>query len=180
MTPANRRRPDSHLSDDDVSGIRVLWTRPKEQPSAGMRVAWSYAVGFLVAVIAIPAGWTIANSLYNSNVVCKDSESFGCALVTIATTIGLLTALLLVVGGWWFRLGWRWGLVFVAAALGLIEIVVDPLSPWTLIAVVIPAIAALLTDPDPKWQRPRWWASLVLIIVTGGYLAAALVSAMAP
>ncbi len=184
MTPANRRRQDrlsdSHLNDDDVSGIRVLWTRPQEQPSGGLRVAWSYAIGFLVAVLAIPVGWTIANSLYNSGTVCRESESFACPVLTIAGTIGLLTAILLVLGGWWFRLGWQWGLVFVAIVLGIIEIVVDPLSPWTLLSILAPAIAALLTDPDPKGKRPRWISSAAVVLVAGGYFIFSVVAALAP
>lgn len=177
---AAKRRPTSGVTsahahglsfaeDETERGWRAALRRPGE-PEAGMRVAYSYVVALLAATIGIPVAIASADWLYGASKICVDDQGLACPVLWLGALVMGAVGILLALGAWFFRLGWAWWLAGAALALLLVEVVVDPLSPWMLLALVIPGLAAVASDPALPRRAWRTWGIVALAVLAGGYL----------
>jgi hypothetical protein len=138
----------------------------RETPTRAVRV--SYAV--LVSVLGALGGLlvlAIVNPMVTSAGVCAADATLFCGLA-----IGLIAW---AVGTWlvmmWlsavFRLSWRFMIVTFAVQLVIIQVVLQTEVFWWLLGLlVVPVVAALLTDPGPSRENvPRRQS---LAILAGG------------
>lgn len=175
MPPTRGERVVRPAADED-RGLLAALRRPG-RPEAGMRVAWPYVVGLLALAGAAGLGVGVVGDLYSSGRLCRADDSVACPLLwslgVAAASVVALTAL----GAWFLRLGWRWWVAMVGLTLLLCEVVVDPLSPWLLLLLAVPGVAAVLSDDEIPGRRWRTWVVVAVGVVALGWLLWALSTA---
>jgi hypothetical protein len=139
--------------------------RVRETPSGAVRV--SYAIletflgglgGLLVVAIAYP--------IFSGAGVCASDTTLFCGLA-VAVLAWVVGAWLLMV---WLsqvlRLGWLFMVATVAGQLSIIEVVFQADSLWWLLGLlVMPVVAALVSDPGhTREELPRWQSLTILIV----------------
>jgi hypothetical protein len=139
--------------------------RVRETPSGAVRV--SYAIletflsglgGLLVVAIAYPV-------LSGAGVCASDTTTFcGLAVAVLAWVVGAW--LLMVWLSQVLRLGWLFMVATVAGQLSIIEVVFQADSLWWLLGLlVMPVVAALVSDPGhTRVELPRWQSLTILIV----------------
>jgi hypothetical protein len=139
--------------------------RVRDTPSGAVRL--SYAIletflgglgGLLVVAVVYP--------VFTSARVCATDTTLFCGLA-VAILAWVVGAWLLMV---WLthvlRLSWRFMVATVAGQLLIIEVVFQTDSLWWLLGLlVVPAIAALVSDPGhTRVELPRWQSLTILIV----------------
>lgn len=173
MVPAHDDRWE-FTDEPREQGWRAALRRPAA-PESGMRVAYAYAVAAVAALLGMPLAFVLVTSLYDGGRICVGDDGLACPVVWMGGLVGGTAMAVLALGAWFYRLGWRWWLSGAALALGLLELVVDPFSPWMLLGVAIPGLAAVASDPSLPQRRGRTTGIVALAVVVGGVLLRSLV-----
>ena len=139
--------------------------RVRETPSGALRLSYSILAtvlsgvgGLLVVAVTYPI-------ISNTGVCARDTTLFcGLAIAILAWVVG---AWLLMV---WLthvlRMSWRFMVATVAGQLLVIELVFQSDSLWWLLALlVVPVVAALVSDPGRTREEIPRWRSLTILVV---------------
>lgn len=144
--------------------------RPDAAPEAGMRLAYGYALTLSIATVAGLLG-SVFLSVSTPRVCGTTDPALGCFALLALGWIGATSIGLAALAAWWCRMGWAWVAASVALLLLLLEVVGNPFSSWMLLAGLVPALAAVGTDPSLPWLRWRRLAVALLTLATVGWFA---------
>jgi hypothetical protein len=140
--------------------------RIKETPWGAARFTYAY---FAVVLAGVGAGLiaAIGIPIAGSLPVCK-AESGGTCVAVYAGAFGLLGLFgFLFLVAFVFRLGWQWAAWVVVLTLVTAQIVIESsLAPLAWVALLIPALAALLTFERPDRDRSKR-VRLAVVIALG-------------
>jgi hypothetical protein len=135
----------------------------RETPTRAARV--SYAV--LVSVLGALGGLLVVamvNPMISSAGVCAADETLFCGLAVGLIVWALGTWLVMMWLSAVFRLSWGFMVVAVAVQLVVIQVVLQTEVFWWLLGLlVVPVVAALLTDPGPSRESVPRWRSLAIL-----------------
>lgn len=139
--------------------------RVRETPSGALRLSYAILATFLgglggLLVVAI------VSPIFTNAGVCATDQTLFC---------GLAVAILAWVAGTWLlmvwlthvmRMSWRFMVATVAGQLLIIEVVFQADSLWWLLGLlIVPVIAALVSDPGhTREELPRWQSLTILIV----------------
>lgn len=139
--------------------------RVSTTPSGAVRVSYAILASLLSGLGGLLVV-VVANPVISRGNVCATDQTGLCGLA-----VGLLAW---VVGTWlvltWltyvFRLSWRFMVATVALQLLAIELVLQTDSLWWLLGLLlVPVVAALVSDPGRQADEPPRWRSIVILVV---------------
>ena len=139
--------------------------RVASTPSGVVRVSYSVLAAFLSGLGGLLVV-AISNPIVNRSGVCATDTTLLCGLAVnlLAWVVGawlLLTWLTYVM-----RLSWRYMVATVALQLVVIEALVQYDSLWWLILLLlVPVVAALVSDPGRTSDEPPRWRSIAILAV---------------
>ena len=139
--------------------------RVRETPSGAVRLSYSVLATFLSGLGGLLLV-AMVNPVFSSAGVCATDTTAFCGLA--------VRVLAWVVGAWllmiWLthvlRMSWSFMVATVAGQLLIIEVVFQADSLWWLLGLlIVPVIAALLSDPGhTREELPRWQSLTILIV----------------
>jgi len=145
--------------------------RVRETPSGAARLSYAILETFLGGLGGLLVVAVVYPVFSNAGVCATDTTLFcGLAVAILAWVVG---AWLLMV---WLthvlRLSWRFMVATVAGQLLVIEMVFQTDSLWWLLGLlVVPVVAALVSDPGhTREELPRWQSLTILIVGIAVYV----------
>ncbi len=139
--------------------------RVRETPSGAVRLSYAILATFLSGLGGLLVV-AVVNPVFTSAGVCATDSNVFCGLA--------LAILAWVVGAWllmvWLthalRMSWRFMVATVAGQLLIIEVVFQTDSLWWLLGLlVVPLVAAMVSDPGHSRDELPRWRSLAILIV---------------
>jgi len=144
--------------------------RLSEEPWGGARFAYAYLAAFLSLIGAALVG-VIAYPILGASGACQADGSGYCLPATTGLVVFVGLAGCLVLAGWFIRLGWQWACWVIVLTLVVGQLTVQANNFYlALVAVLIPALAALITFRRPDRQPGR--TGPVIRLVALGVVAA--------
>ena len=145
--------------------------RVRETPSGAVRLSYAILETFLGGLGGLLVVAVVYPVFSNAGVCATDTTLFcGLAVAILAWVVG--TWLLMVWLTHVLRLSWRFMVVTIAGQLLLIEMVFQTDSLWWLLGLlVVPVVAALVSDPGhTREELPRWQSLTILIVGIAVYV----------
>jgi hypothetical protein len=150
--------------------------RVRETPSGALRLSYAVLETFLSGLGGLLVVAMVYPIVSSTNVCAADTTGGFCgvALGVVAWVVGAW--LLMVWLTHLFRLSWRFMVATIAGQLVIIEVVFQTDSPWWLLGLlVVPVVAALVSDPGhTREDLPRWRSWVILgvgVVVLVEFLA---------
>jgi hypothetical protein len=139
--------------------------RIRETPSGALRLSYAVLATFLSGLGGLLLV-AIVYPIFSSTGVCAADTTLFCGLA-VAVLAWVVGAWLLMV---WLthalRMSWRFMVATVAGQLLIIELVFQVDSLWWLLGLlVVPVIAALVSDPGHTRDALPRWQSLTILVV---------------
>jgi hypothetical protein len=139
--------------------------RVRETPSGAVRLSYSVLATFLSGLGGLLVV-AIVYPIFSSTGTCAADTTLFC---------GLAVAVLAWVAGAWLlmvwltfalRMTWRFMVATIAGQLLVIELVFQVDSLWWLLGLlVVPVVAALVSDPGQTREAVPRWQSLTILVV---------------
>jgi hypothetical protein len=139
--------------------------RVRETPSGALRLSYAILATFLGGLGGLLVVAIVAPIFTRAGVCATDQTQFcGVAVAVLAWVVGAW--LLLVWLTHVLRMSWSFMVATVAGQLLVIEVVFQADSLWwLLVLLVVPVIAALVSDPGHTREVLPRWQSLTILIV---------------
>ncbi len=142
--------------------------RVRETPTGAARLSYAVLETFLAALGGLLVVAVVYPVFSNAGVCAADTTLF-CGLAVAVVAWGVGSWLLMVWLTRALRLSWRFMVATVALQLLVIEVVFQSDSLWWLLGLlVVPVVAAFVSDPGTSRDDPPRWKSLTILVVAVG------------